>query len=169
MGQGSERGLCSSRCPVPGMCPWRGAGVDVETHMDVPLTPPRLSPTKDETQQQSCQGNNIEKRQFKERELYFSLLMFLFKTVHSTSIGLFCSVIYRGAAARWSVYKGQMQLGIGDNWEPYVWSDLELTEGSRKRVAFHGLWIRSIARTHLSAGRWDLPFTHRQWDLTKPT
>lgn len=41
------------------------------THMDVLLIPPQLSPTKDETQQQSCQGNNIEKRQFKERELYF--------------------------------------------------------------------------------------------------
>lgn len=170
MGQGSERGLCSSRCPAPGMCLWSGAGVDVETHMHVPLIPPRLSPTKDETQQQSCQGNNIEKRQFKERELYFSLLMFLFKTVHSTSIGLFCSVIYRGAAARWSVCKRQMQLGMGNNWELYLWSDpCMLTEGSRKPVAFHGLWIRSTARTHLSTGRWDLPFTHWQWDLTKPT
>lgn len=95
MGQGSKRGLCSSRCPVPGMCPWSGARVDVETHVDVPLIPPWLSPTKDETQQQSCQGNNIEKRQFKERELYFFLLMFLFKSVHSTSTRLFCSVIYR--------------------------------------------------------------------------
>lgn len=170
MGQGSKRGLRSSRCPVPGICSQSGAGVDVETHMDVPLIPPWLSPTKDETQQQSCQGNNIEKRQFKERELYFFLLMFLFKTMHSTSIGLFCSVIYRGAAARWSVYKRQMQLGTGNNWEPYVWSDAELTEvGSRKPVAFHALWIRSTARTHLSTGRWDLPFTHRQWHLTKPT
>lgn len=96
--------------------------------------------------------------------------MFLFKTMHYTSIGLLCSVIYRGAAARWSVYKRQMQLGTGNNWEPYVWSDAELTEvGSRKPVAFHGLWIWSTARTHLSTGRWDLPFTHRQWHLTKPT
>lgn len=79
MGQGSDRGLCSWGCPVPGMCLQSRAGVDVETHMDVPLIPPQLSPTKDETQQQSCQGNNIEKRQFKERERYFSLLMFLFK------------------------------------------------------------------------------------------
>lgn len=51
----------------------------METHMDVPLIPPRRSPTKDETQQQSCQGNNIEKRQFKERERDFPLLMFPFK------------------------------------------------------------------------------------------
>lgn len=100
MGRGSDGGLGSSRCPAPGMCPGSRDGVDVETHMDVPLIPPRLSPTKDETQQQSCQGNNIEKRQFKERELYFSLLMFLFKTVHSTSTELFCFVIYRGAASR---------------------------------------------------------------------
>lgn len=100
MGEGSGGGLCSSPCPAPGMRPGSGAGVDAETHMDVPRIPPRRSPTKDETQQQSCQGNNIEKRQFKERELYFSLLLFLFKTVHSTSTGLFCFVIYRGAASR---------------------------------------------------------------------
>lgn len=98
MGQGSKHGLCSLRCPALGMCLRSRARVDVETHMDVPLIPPRLSPIKDETQQQSCQGNNIEKRRFKERELYFSLLMFLFKTMHFTSTRLFCSVIYRGAA-----------------------------------------------------------------------
>lgn len=74
--------------------------------------------------------------------------MFLFKTVHSTSIRLFCSVIYRGVESGWSVYKRQMQLGI-ENREPCGWSDPGLTEGSRKPVAFHGLWIRSTARTHL--------------------
>lgn len=79
------------------MHPQTRAGEDVETHMDVPLLPPQLSPTKDETQQQSCQGNNIEKRQFKERVVFFPLLMFLFKTAHSTSIRLFCSVIYTSA------------------------------------------------------------------------
>lgn len=100
MGQGSSCGLCSSGCPVPGMCPWSRAGVEEETHMDVPLIPPQLSPTKDETQQQSCQGNNIEKRQFKERERDFSLPNAPFQTVHSTPLGLFCSVVCRGVVGR---------------------------------------------------------------------
>lgn len=99
MGQGSDRGLCSWGCPVPGMCLGSRAGVDVEAHMDVPLIPPLLSPTKDETQQQSCQGNNIEKRQFKEREIFFPPNV-PFQTVHSTSLGLFCSVVCSGVVGR---------------------------------------------------------------------
>lgn len=74
--------------------------------------------------------------------------MFLFKTVHSTSIRLFCSVIYRGVESGWSVYKRQMQLGI-ENRVPCGWSDPGLTECRRKPVAFHWLWARSTARTYL--------------------
>lgn len=66
----------------------------MEMHMDVLLIPPQLSPTKDEAQQQSCQGNNIEKRQFKERELYFFPLNVPFQNcaLHFYQVILFCDL-----------------------------------------------------------------------------
>lgn len=132
MGQGSKHELCSSRCPVLGRHPQSRAGGDVETHMDVPLLPPQLSPTKDETQQQSCQGNNIEKRQFKERELCFFPLNVPFqnRTLHFYQVILFCDL--QKCRVQMKCLQETNTDEIENNWGSYGWPDPELLKGSRE-------------------------------------